>query len=100
MEYIDKIEELFKAPLIKIDQDYDLRFSTIRVMETSFVNFLTQLISNYTGFDFTLLQSGHIRADKVLTRGSILNKKAVYQIVPIIDCICGTLIYYSKKTRN
>lgn len=87
--YIDQVEEEFKEPVLKILQNYDTRFSIIRTRETPFANFLTKLISNWGGFDVAIIQSGHIRCDKILQKNSILTLKECYQIIPITDNIVG-----------
>ena len=86
--YIDKIEELFKHPALKIQRNYDARFTTIRTRETPIGNFISEVACNWAGFDVSLVQSGHIRCDKILEAG-ILLKKEVFQILPIVDSFCG-----------
>lgn len=87
--FIDQVEEEFKEPALKILRDYDTKFSTIRTRETPLIIFFAQLIANWGGFDIGLIQSGHIRRDKILTAGSILTLKDCFQIVPITDNIVG-----------
>lgn len=90
--FIDQVEEEFKEPALKILRDYDTKFSTIRTRETPLIIFFAQLIANWGGFDIGLIQSGHIRRDKILTAGSILTLKDCFQIVPITDNIVGNFL--------
>ena len=93
-DYIDKIEEIFKEPCLLLNSDYDATFSTIRTRETPLCNFISNIILNWSGFDITLIQSGHIRCDKIMRKGEVLTKKQVYQILPINDEICGKIFVY------
>jgi hypothetical protein len=95
--YIDQVEEEFKEPALKILRDYDTKFSTIRTRETPLTTFFAKLIANWGGFDVGIIQSGHIRCDKILKASSILTLKECFQIVPITDNIVGN--FFTPKMQ-
>lgn len=69
-----------------VDQDLELRFSRIRSMETNFSNIIVDIVNYLNKTDGMILNSGTLRADLVIPRGSIKHKD-LQLIFPMIDPI-------------
>jgi 5'-nucleotidase len=64
--------------------DLDARFSQIRTKETNVANFLASVMARATDADIALLNSGSIRADRILPKGDI-RMSDLADLVPMDD---------------
>lgn len=64
--------------------DLDARFSQIRTKETNVANFLASVMARATDADIALLNSGSIRADRIIPKGDI-KMSDLADLVPMDD---------------
>jgi 5'-nucleotidase len=64
--------------------DLDARFREIRTKETNISNFVASLMTRATGADVAILNSGSLRADKIIPKGSI-TVRDMNDLLPMAD---------------
>jgi 5'-nucleotidase len=64
--------------------DLDARFREIRTRETNISNFVARLMTWCTGADVAILNSGSLRADKIIPKGSI-TVRDMNDLLPMAD---------------
>ncbi|GKY92848.1 hypothetical protein MPSEU_000254400 [Mayamaea pseudoterrestris] len=64
--------------------DLDARFSEIRTKETNISNFFASILTHATNADVTILNSGSIRADRMIHKG-ILKVQDLCDLLPVAD---------------
>lgn len=64
--------------------DLDARFSQIRTKETNISNFLASIMARATDADIALLNSGSIRADRIIQKGDI-KMSDLADLIPMDD---------------
>ena len=78
--------------------DLEGRFSEIRSKETNIVNFVADLIRAHVGSDVTLLNTGTIRIDRVISKGTITLKE-IKSMLPMTDRVVKLEISGEKLLR-
>ena len=64
--------------------DLDARFREIRTKETNISNLVANLMTRATGADVAILNSGTLRADKIIPKGPIVVRD-IHDLMPMAD---------------
>jgi 5'-nucleotidase len=88
VEALKDIESMLSASMDKVigrtKVDLDARFREIRTKETNISNFVASLMTRSTGADVAILNSGSLRADKIIPKGPI-TVRDLTDLLPMAD---------------
>lgn len=88
VDALKDIKEMIAANMDKIigttKVDLDARFSEIRTKETNISNMVANLMTRSTGADVAILNSGTLRADRIIPKGS-LAVRDLCDLLPMAD---------------
>lgn len=81
---LSEVEVTMNTVIGRSKVDLDARFSQIRTKETNVSNFLASVMARATDADVALLNSGSIRADRIIQKGDI-KMSDLADLVPMAD---------------
>ena len=88
VDALKDIQEMIAASMDKVigttKVDLDARFSQIRTKETNISNLIASLMTRSTGCDVAILNSGTLRADRILPKGDI-KVRDLHDLLPMAD---------------
>ncbi|CAB9518094.1 venom 5'-nucleotidase [Seminavis robusta] len=88
VDALKDIQEMMAASMDKIigttKVDLDARFKEIRTKETNISNFVANIMTRSTGAEVAILNSGSLRADKIIPKGS-LTVGDMHDLLPMAD---------------
>lgn len=83
-EMSSKVEVTMGKVIGKTMVDLDARFSEIRTKETNVANFFASVMASATDADIGLLNSGSIRADRIIEKGE-MKMSDLAEMIPMAD---------------
>jgi 5'-nucleotidase len=91
----EEIEKGMDLVVGKTKVDLDARFSQVRTKETNIANFCASVLARATGADVVILNSGSIRADRIIPAG-LLKVHDLCDLLPSTDSVAVVAITGEK----